>query len=638
MPKSKEKGEKQIKKSVSKKKAEKPAQKDPKDEKDQAKDKSPQGKIRPISVKKNVKKEEKGKAASAQRASSQSATKKRKLKSLGKEKETPQVSGKETSTNIASSSPNEGRGKQKSKKKTVSKSTSRGKERERSRSKTSEEEEVETPQKPTPSKSDKSTPSKGQVSSGSNSGTSSSPDRAKQLGSTGKIPKKISIHGQGKKVKAPAGKKITASKVKESSSNIESSSSLDLSGEQKKNISSASGRRKLEVDETVGPESKRISRDVEETIKIIEDRKQTKKGGEKLLAKKHKRGTSHALVKALTAKDYDYILQKNPNIKSKPYINLEDLSNHKLISYSEVLLSLLEVAQNSDAYLFAYSSKSRKFWSDILEYKVLKKIFGDFKAETLRKYWSELSQHDTETTTDLIKKHKSYLDKLPLKLGTIVSCISKFLNGSIKDFKQYIDAIQVDIRKREIFEHEFKNPVTGETTKVREVRTTYNTRKKYEPGSVKDFKGSTTNIVSLKEIYHENANLTDFQKVMKNMRKDDSIKFTYLNEKMEEDKKVLNTINESDKFVFNAIDNVLDGLSSEFKNYSTDFILETLQQNSMDIAKTYACLKEPLKNRNLGFTPLDDKVLLRKKGEEYKILLKEKGKEAIEEREEFLNH
>ena len=58
----------------------------------------------------------------------------------------------------------------------------------------------------------------------------------------------------------------------------------------------------------------------------------------------------------------------------------------------------------------------------------------------------------------------------------------------------------------------------------------------------------------------------------------------------------------------------------------------------MDISRTYTCLKEPMKRKTIGFTPLDDKVLLKKQGEEYKILLKEKGKEAIQEREEFLNH
>ena len=56
--------------------------------------------------------------------------------------------------------------------------------------------------------------------------------------------------------------------------------------------------------------------------------------------------------------------------------------------------------------------------------------------------------------------------------------------------------------------------------KVKEVRTTYNTRKKYEPGNVKDLKNSSVNIVSLKEVYHQNSNLTDFQKVVKNIKKD----------------------------------------------------------------------------------------------------------------------
>ena len=495
----------------------------------------------------------------------------------------------------------------------------------------------------TPTKSNKSTPSKQQSSPGSSSRSM----RVKEMSQTGKISRDYTRHSKQKKrstsVQQPAKKKITASKVKESSSNIESSSSIDLSAEQKKQSSSystggraSSSKRRTEVGEITGPDAKRISQEVEEVIKRIEDKKKLKKEG-KLLDKKRKRGESQALV-THTAKDFDYILQKNPNVKSKPYINLEDLSKHHLITYSDILLALLEVGQNAESYLFAYSSKSRSFWNDILEYKALKKIFVEFKAETLRKYWSELSKYDTEDTTDLIKKHKSYLDKLPLKLGTIVSSISKLLSGQIKDLKQYIDAIQVDIRKREIFEHEVQNPVTGEVTKIKEVRTTYNTRKKYESGNLKDFKGNAINIVSLKEVYHENKAMSDFQKVMKDIKNDDSAKFTYLNEKIEEDKNKLNTINEDDKFIFKAIDNVVDSLSSEFKNYSTDFILDVLQQNSMDIGKTYICLKDPIKNRNVGFTPLDDKVLLRKKGEEYNILTKEKGKEAIREREEFLNN
>ena len=45
-----------------------------------------------------------------------------------------------------------------------------------------------------------------------------------------------------------------------------------------------------------------------------------------------------------------------------------------------------------------------------------------------------------------------------------------------------------------------------------------------------------------------------------------------------------------------------------------------------------------MKSKTIGFTSLDDMVLRKKTGEEYKILLKEKGKEAVQEREEFLGH
>ena len=385
-----------------------------------------------------------------------------------------------------------------------------------------------------------------------------------------------------------------------------------------------------------GPEGERIHAEVENVIKKIEDRKRTKKTGEKLLDKKRKR-ESTALV-GHTAKDFDYILQRNPNVKSKPFINLEDLSKHHLINYSDILLALIEVGQNAESYLFPYSSKSKCFWADILEYTVLKKIFVDFKAETLRKYWHELSKYDAEDTTDLIKKNKSYLDKVPLKLGTIVSSITKLLNGEIKDLKEYIEAIKLDIRKKEIFEHEFTNPKTGELTKVKDIKITYQPRKKYEPGNVKDFKGTVINVVTLKEVYHQNPNQSEFQKVMKDLKKEDTIKYTYFNEKVEEEKKKMNTINEEDKFVFKAIDNVVDALSAEFKAFSPEFILEILRQNSMDIAKTYTCLKDPSKSKIIGFTALDDMVLKKKTGEEYKLLLKEKGKEAIQEREEFLNH
>ena len=625
MPKQqKTKGEKQIKKSESKKKEQKPPKKEEDIEENVPKTKSPPVKSHPTSVKKNVAKGGATKQPTAQPTKGKAPLKKKKMTSVGKKKAPKKFSESGESKQEGVSEENK---EVKNSKKT--KSASKSKSRSRSRSKSKSE---TTPKISTPTGSHKSTPSK-------ESGETSSKNRRKDA-SSGRLKepsykplKEVSKRKRGVSPSPPSGKKIEASKVKESSSNIESSSSIDLSGEQKKR---GMNEKISNIKSSRRPESARIHNEVVEVIKKLEDRKKTRKDEGKLLDKKRKRDST-ALV-GRTAKDYDYILQKNPNVKSKPFINLEDLSKHHLINYSDILLALLEVGQNAESYLFPYSSKSKCFWVDILEYKTLKKIFVDFKAETLRKYWHELSKYDSEETSDLIKKNKNYLDNVPLKLGTIVSSITKLLNGDIKDLKEYIEAIRLDIRKKEIYEREEINPKTGEKTRKKEIKITYQPRKRYEPGNVKDFKGTVVNIVTLKEIYHQNPNQSEFQKVMKDLKEEDSVKFTYFNEKVEEEKRKINTINEEDKFIFKAIDNVVEALHSEFKAFSPEFILETLRQNSMDIAKTYTCLKDPMKSRVICFTPLDDMVLKKKTGEEYKILLKEKGKEAIQEREEFLNH
>ena len=625
MPKQqKTKGEKQIKKSESKKKEQKPPKNEEDVEENVPKTKSPPVKSHPTSVKKNVAKGGATKQPTAQPTKGKAPLKKKKMTSVGKKKAPKKFSESGDSKQEGVSEENK---EVKNSKKT--KSASKSKSRSRSRSKSKSE---TTPKISTPTGSHKSTPSK-------ESGETSSKNRRKDA-SSGRLKepsykplKEVSKRKRGVSPSPPSGKKIEASKVKESSSNIESSSSIDLSGEQKKR---GMNEKISNIKSSRRPESARIHNEVVEVIKKLEDKKKTRKDAGKLLDKKRKRDST-ALV-GRTAKDYDYILQKNPNAKSKPFINLEDLSKHHLINYSDILLALLEVGQNAESYLFPYSSKSKCFWVDILEYKTLKKIFVDFKAETLRKYWHELSKYDSEETSDLIKKNKNYLDNVPLKLGTIVSSITKLLSGDIKDLKEYIEAIRLDIRKKEIFEREEVNPKTGEITRKKEMKITYQPRKRYEPGNVKDFKGTVVNIVTLKEIYHQNPNQSEFQKVMKDLKEEDSIKFTYFNEKVEEEKRKINTINEEDKFIFKAIDNVVEALHSEFKAFSPEFILETLRQNSMDIAKTYTCLKDPMKSRVICFTPLDDMVLKKKTGEEYKILLKEKGKDAIQEREEFLNH
>ena len=167
-------------------------------------------------------------------------------------------------------------------------------------------------------KADSNTPSKtGSSPTSKISGSSSKSVRYKEMSSGGKVPRNFTKHigkknSQISKMRGftsvssesqPQGKRISSKNVKESSSNIESSSSIDLSAEQKKRQS----------EYNYGPDSQRISQEVEEVIKRIEDKKKMKKRGE-LLDKKRKRGDEKALVEKGTAKEFDYILQTNPLI------------------------------------------------------------------------------------------------------------------------------------------------------------------------------------------------------------------------------------------------------------------------------------------------------------------------------------
>ena len=287
------------------------------------------------------------------------------------------------------------------------------------------------------------------------------------------------------------------------------------------------------------------------------------------------------------------------------------------------------------------------FWSDVLQYKILNKIFSEFKAETLRKYWNELSKYDSENTLNLIKKNKKYLDKLPdIKLGTIVSTISKILSGKMKEFQYKISkdkekSKENNNKKKEMHDQEFHPNLNGTVSKIEKGKSINRNskQKKLEQNSSKDSNGNNINEAELQEAYHDKyPDLNDNHNRGDKLNSEEDDEMEYLKDDKKNKKRKLNEINPKDKFVFKCVDMVMEGLYKEFSNYSKDYILEILQQNSMNIAKTYICLKEPIKSKIIGYTSLDDKIILKmKKGEEFNNLLREKGKKSILEREDYLS-
>ena len=420
---------------------------------------------------------------------------------------------------------------------------------------------------------------------------------------------------------------ISAKKIKEEPEEIEESSSNE---NENKDITQPLIKKKVQGRFTYEQNSN-IKEEIEKILKKIETNKSKEK---KLLNKKKLRKETQ--IKN-TAESYDFKLQKNPNINVTHAIDLEKLSKEPEIHSSDVFLALIEVGGNANYYNFGFSNRSKMFWEDILQYKTLAKIFDGYKSETLRKYWRNLSKCNIEKAKNVVIQNKNYLDNIPIKLRTIASAAEQYANGTIDNFEEYIKNILIDIRKKETYEQEFHNPITGEITKIKNVKTTTIKRKRYEPGMKKNFIGKNTDNIGLEEIYNETKKQTNYQNVINKLANEDTSKFKYLQQFTEDEKRKLLTINEDDKFIFKSIDNVLDGLCKEFPNLTREYVLDILVANSMNIARTYLSLSNPENKKIYSFTQSDDNIILKMKdSEQYQNLIKEKGKELVDEREEFL--
>jgi len=99
-------------------------------------------------------------------------------------------------------------------------------------------------------------------------------------------------------------------------------------------------------------------------------------------------------------------------IKSIPkLINLDELNMNPVITNTDILLSLMEIALNSSDYEIGYLNKSKLFWEEVAKKEKFKRVFGLFKAETLRKYWRMIDEiGNYENTLEIIRKNKKALD------------------------------------------------------------------------------------------------------------------------------------------------------------------------------------------------------------------------------------
>jgi hypothetical protein len=105
-----------------------------------------------------------------------------------------------------------------------------------------------------------------------------------------------------------------------------------------------------------------------------------------------------------------------PVSQNNQFINPYEVNNQEYVLNGDLILCILELCINSNDYGFKYKSKSRAFWEEIFKRDNLKNIFANFKPDTLKKYWSILSDvKDYKRVVDIVNQYKEIIDNEEVK-------------------------------------------------------------------------------------------------------------------------------------------------------------------------------------------------------------------------------
>ena len=134
--------------------------------------------------------------------------------------------------------------------------------------------------------------------------------------------------------------------------------------------------------------------------------------------------------------------QKAPNLDQ--IMDLPRLSVKSKITHSDIILSILEICTFNKKYNYECSNNTKAFWDRVVEEGILKKIFKDFKSETLRKYWKIIRQTgDNDKFIEVVKQNEKFINNPVLRLLPIINTISSYIITPPKNqnFEDYFISI-----------------------------------------------------------------------------------------------------------------------------------------------------------------------------------------------------
>ena len=279
------------------------------------------------------------------------------------------------------------------------------------------------------------------------------------------------------------------------------------------------------------------------------------------------------------------------NLIQESIIDLPKLSTQSEIKNSDIILAILEICTFNKKYNYDCSNNTKAFWERVIDENILKKIFKNFKSETLRKYWKIIRlAGNNNKFIETVKNNEKFINNPVFKLLPIINAISYFVQTEEKNFEEFFTSFNAKEKKSVI-----------------------------QKDNIEENKNDI-NLIGSKR-HHEKS--ISPPKILKNDKeKNDELK---TEEKEEET---------NNKII--QLDDLINKLM-KISKFSREEVVRALYGTSNNIENAYLYLMDNEKYDKYFFVQTDDYIIknLRNKGY-YIDLINEKGEELVKEREKFL--
>ena len=148
-----------------------------------------------------------------------------------------------------------------------------------------------------------------------------------------------------------------------------------------------------------------------------------------------------------SAKD---IPAQNSSIKDG-IIDLMKLSTQHEIKNSDIILAIIEICTFNKKYNYDCSNNTKAFWDRVVEEGILKKIFKNFKGETLRKYWKIIrNAGNNEKFVEAVRKNEKFINNPVFKLMPLVNAIAYYIQTDEKNFEDFFTEFNAKTKKSSV--------------------------------------------------------------------------------------------------------------------------------------------------------------------------------------------